>query len=1325
MTLRYLVGPVDHEDARNYAADRGRGTCLTFNARGDADVTIQPGDNWEAVEGHLPDSWRPEAVVLNLAYTTVPEGLWSAPVPLIGLAPDWPLLWHFYRRVAPRCELLLTDSAGVEVLRRTGYAHARPANLFGLHTDWPLAEEEGERDIDILFCGSLQPAVQQERNAWLGRLVELGRRWRVCIATGVFGDAYRQLLRRARIVFNRSIRQECNLRVFQAAAAGALLFQEADNREVHAYFQDRREYVAYDDANLEALLDHYLSHEAERQQLAQAAQRRVAGYRFPDLWAEALARVEQVWPDLLTRCVRRPTPHPTEALLIRSWQALGSSDGGDLSLVEDLSVALRQQPHSAGLHNALGLATALASLRNGPTTAAEQPAAHFRHALEADPGYVVATLNLVEALARLGQRDLAAEGARRLLGALDRWPDLDPTALDAGRFPPAFDHFRVAWERAAWAHAGDLRGEVRAKGELLRWRLHSLLAELTDVLPHYYEAVVARPDLPPTRAALGGALGRLGRAADSVPHLRCALAANPFDTATAQALYQALGKTGDPVGQRRLARSRRLLAQAAALPAEDWFTKAPPVGDELASILVLCCDQLDCTRLCLESVLRCTRPPYELVLVDNGSTDGTPAYLADIAARPGPARVEIIRNETNQGYPHGCNQALAEARGRYVVFLNNDTVVTAGWLDGLIGWSLHDWPRVGLVGAVTNASRPPQEIPASYPHLEALIEFAQERRRQYAGQALEVDRLTGFCLLVRREVLERIGGLDERYGLGFFDDDDLCVRARQAGFGLLVALDVFVHHFGSRTFRALGIDCPRLLLQNFALFRDKWGPEQSAGYHLPAPTTDTAAAETLPTADMPFLLAASPRVSLCLIVRNEEANLADCLRSAADLVQEVVVVDTGSADRTQEIAAEFGARVFEFTWCDSFAAARNESLRHATGDWIFWLDADDRLDETNREKLRGLFAALPQTNAAFVMTCLCLPDPVARTATEVTHVRLFRNHPQIRWQYRVHEQILPAIRQLQGEVRWTDLVIQHVGYQDLALRRRKLDRDLRLLRLDHAEHPDDPFILFNLGSVTQELGQPAEALALLRRSLAGSHPSDSIVRKLYALIAGCHRTQGELPQALMACQEGRRHYPDDTELLFIEAQLRRDQGDLSGAETCLTRLLDCRPAAHFASIDKGLRGYKARHNLAVVYYQQSRRAEARVQWQLALAERADFVPAWLGLAEVHLQEQDWSALEAAAQRLEEQGQEPEAAALRARAHLARRDFAAARALLEAALVAHPQALAPRVVLSHVLLQEGRDLAAAEQALREVLAVDPDNREALHNLAVLNGQRKAS
>src|SRR5439155_13065719 len=101
-------------------------------------------------------------------------------------------------------------------------------------------------------------------------------------------------------------------------------------------------------------------------------------------------------------------------------------------------------------------------------------------------------------------------------------------------------------------------------------------------------------------------------------------------------------------------------------------------------------------------------------------------------------------------------------------------------------------------------------------------------------------------------------------------------------------------------------------------------------------------------------------VSLCLMVRNEEQKLVACLQSAADLVDEVIVVDTGSMDGTRELATKLGARVVEFPWCDDFAAARNECIRHARGDFIFWMDADESIDSSNREKLRLLFNSLPR-----------------------------------------------------------------------------------------------------------------------------------------------------------------------------------------------------------------------------------------------------------------------------------------------------------------------------------------------------------------------------
>src|SRR5438132_3223792 len=129
-----------------------------------------------------------------------------------------------------------------------------------------------------------------------------------------------------------------------------------------------------------------------------------------------------------------------------------------------------------------------------------------------------------------------------------------------------------------------------------------------------------------------------------------------------------------------------------------------------------------------------------------------------------------------------------------------------------------------------------------------------------------------------------------------------------------------------------------------------------------------------------------------MIVKNEEANLAECLSPVRSLVDEIVVVDTGSTDRTREVAAAWGARIFEFPWIDDFAAARNECLRHARGDWIFWLDADDRIDEKNRAKLRRLLASLSDDNIVYAMQCQGIGS-FGSTAS-VTHYRLFRNHPK-------------------------------------------------------------------------------------------------------------------------------------------------------------------------------------------------------------------------------------------------------------------------------------------------------------------------------------------
>jgi len=250
----------------------------------------------------------------------------------------------------------------------------------------------------------------------------------------------------------------------------------------------------------------------------------------------------------------------------------------------------------------------------------------------------------------------------------------------------------------------------------------------------------------------------------------------------------------------------------------DWFT--PTRG--LTSIIIPCYNQLLYTRLCVDSILDHTPEPVELIFVDNGSTDGTPAYLERLAREN--QRVKVIRNPKNLGFAAACNQGLAAAEGDFLLLLNNDTVVTPGWLTRMLAATAID-RKIGLVGPRSNDVAGPQaveEVPYGE-DLDAMRRFAAEFALQHAGEGHEEDFAIGFCLLITRAVVDRIGGFDTRYGLGNFEDSDFCLRARLAGFRVWICDDVFIHHFGSRTFRGARIDYKKLMAENKAKFLAKWG----------------------------------------------------------------------------------------------------------------------------------------------------------------------------------------------------------------------------------------------------------------------------------------------------------------------------------------------------------------------------------------------------------------------------------------------------------------------------------------------------------------------
>jgi GT2 family glycosyltransferase len=222
----------------------------------------------------------------------------------------------------------------------------------------------------------------------------------------------------------------------------------------------------------------------------------------------------------------------------------------------------------------------------------------------------------------------------------------------------------------------------------------------------------------------------------------------------------------------------------------------------MVSIIIPAYNQLPYTRQAVDSIRRHTPHPYELILVDNASTDGTLAYFRQVEG------AVVVANPTNQGHAGGTNRGIERSHGEVLVLLNNDVVVTPRWLDNLLR-CLYSAEDVGMVGPVTNYSfAPRQKVPAVYHNMDEMQAWALYHNAT-ADQWEEVDFLLGFCLVLKRAVLERVGLLDEaRFGLGFFDDNDYSLRVRRAGFRLLVARNAFIHHYGSITLKhsALGTD---------------------------------------------------------------------------------------------------------------------------------------------------------------------------------------------------------------------------------------------------------------------------------------------------------------------------------------------------------------------------------------------------------------------------------------------------------------------------------------------------------------------------------------
>lgn len=347
-------------------------------------------------------------------------------------------------------------------------------------------------------------------------------------------------------------------------------------------------------------------------------------------------------------------------------------------------------------------------------------------------------------------------------------------------------------------------------------------------------------------------------------------------------------------------------------------------------------------------------------------------------------------------------------------------------------------------------------------------------------------------------------------------------------------------------------------------------------------------------------------ISLCMIVKDEEAQLPRCLASVEGVVDEIVVVDTGSTDRTREIAAAAGARVLESPWDGSFSSARNVSLDAATGDWILILDADEAL--TRGELLRQ--AAERQDVEAY-----CLPlvnfvgDRAHEEAVTSPAVRLFRNRAEYRYTRALHEQIMYAVLQRNPEavLGYLDAPIEHYGYlNQLVAGRDKIRRNLAIARQEVERYPKDAFSWYNLGQEYFRLAEWQQAVDAYRKgfpyleSLAAGY-APALVKHLIVALLNLQRPD----EALAVAADAKEAYDQYTDLWALSGLAQMQKGDFASAAAQFEHALRLGEAGGaFYISDEGVGSYKAAWWLGHCLVNLGRLEEAEAWFTRSLSELA-------------------------------------------------------------------------------------------------------------------------
>lgn len=364
-------------------------------------------------------------------------------------------------------------------------------------------------------------------------------------------------------------------------------------------------------------------------------------------------------------------------------------------------------------------------------------------------------------------------------------------------------------------------------------------------------------------------------------------------------------------------------------------------------------------------------------------------------------------------------------------------------------------------------------------------------------------------------------------------------------------------------------------------------------------------------------------LSLCIITKDEATNLPRCLESVKDVVDEIILVDTGSSDRTIEIAENYGAEVHAIPWPGSFAAARNIGLDYAKGEWVLCLDADEALHPDDREAVRALLQN--KTDEGLLVKILNFTGPAGRPndIEVMTTVRLFRNRKEYRFQGLLHEQIAESILQNAPAtvLRQTPVRVLHYGYLDgAAAKKDKSRRNLQLAEKAAKLYPQDAFIAFNLGVEYERVKEYGKAERQFRKAKRYANPKAMWASKLYKELTRTLIYREKWAEASKIAEAGEKLWPDYTDLVYLEGLIAMQNKNYARAIGCFSQclVLGVPPTPPYAVAELGLGSYKAYYAMGEAYEAMGHLPDAIQSYQKAVQLNPGWVNPLLAAARLML-----------------------------------------------------------------------------------------------------------